>query len=131
MMYDLSEAPKYIKWERQTGKTIYYEPLITKQENEGHSNAYEAMYARLYSRSGIRRYQMNEYLFRVQGPTLADTLQRFADTLQQLQKTELVKGRYLCAENINREHYELINRDLYIKLDNLRIKNYKNYQYNS
>lgn len=125
MMYDLSEAPKYIKWERQTGKTIYYEPLITKQENEGDSNAYEAMYARFYSRSGIRRYQMNEYLFRVQGPTLADTLQRFADTLQRLQKTELIRGRYLCEENIKREHGELINRNLYNKLDNLRIMNFR------
>lgn len=124
-MYDLSEAPKYIMWERPTGKTIYYEPLITKQENEGHSNAYEAMYVRHYCRNNVRRYQMDEYLFRVEGPTLAEAMQRFADTLQKLQKAELIRGRYLCAENIKSEYRELIPRDLYVKLDRQNIKYYK------
>lgn len=123
-MYDMSEAPKYIKWERPNKKTIYYEPLITKLENEGHNNAYEAMYARYHSRNGVRRYQMNDYLFRVEGPTLAETLQRFADRLQELQKAEVVQGRQLCADKADSSIRTLIHQDVYYKLHEYYIKNH-------
>jgi len=124
-MYDLSEAPKYIMWERSSRKTIYFEPLIQKHENEFHSDAYIGMYARFYGRGNVTRYRLDDYLFRVEGPTLVETLQAFGERLQQLQKDELIQGRYLCAEKIESKHRTLIHEDVYYKLKNEYYKHLK------
>lgn len=116
VQYDLSEAPKYIQWERDKRKTIYFEPLICKQENENDSQAYVAMYARHYSRNGVRRYRMDEYLFCVEGPTLAETLRCFGQRLSDLQAAEIIQGRYLCADKVDSSHRMLLQENLYYKI---------------
>ena len=117
LTYDLSEAPKYIMWQRPNRRTIYYEPVIRKKENEYAPEAYVAMYARCYySKGSVTRYRMDEYLFRVVAPTLVEALQLFGERLQQLQAEELVQGRYLCTEKIESRHRPLLQEDLYYKL---------------
>ena len=125
VQYDMSEAPKYIQWERGNRKTIYFEPLICKQENELDSQAYLAMYARCYSRNGVRRYRMDEYLFRVEGPTLAETLLCFGQRLSDLQAAEIIQGRYLCADKVETSHRMLLQENLFNKLRELHYKTRK------
>ena len=122
LTYDLSEAPKYIEWEKISGKENFYEPFIIKRQNEKDPDAYIAMYARHYSRSNIARYRMDEYLFKVCGPTLAETLQLFGERLQQLQADGLIQGRYVCSEKLESKHRELLNEDVYYKLWYQRVK---------
>ena len=114
-MYDMSEAPQYIKWERPSRKTVYYVPLIAKMENDNNEQAYTAMYARRYVRNGVTRYQMNEYLFRVEGCTMSQTMQRFGERLQDLQEAGVVQGRIFCADEVQYSHRTLIQEALYRK----------------
>lgn len=117
LTYDLSEAPKYIMWQRPKGRTIYYEPVIRKKENEYDEEAYVAMYARCYySKGSVTRYRMDEYLFRVVAPTLVDALQLFGERLQQLQADEVIEGRYLNYEKIETKHHALLHENVYRKL---------------
>lgn len=119
LTYDLSEAPKYIMWERPNRRTIYYEPVIRKKENELDPDAYVAMYARCYySKGSVTRYRMDEYLFQVVGPTLAEALQLFGERLQQLQADGVIEGRYLNYEKIETKHHALLHENVYRKLKN-------------
>ena len=87
--------------------------------------AYVAMYARWYSRNGVRRYRMDEYLFRVEGPTLAETLLCFGQRLSDLQAAEIIQGRYLCADKVETSHRMLLQENLYNKIRELHYKTRK------
>lgn len=68
------DLPKYLRID--TGEDmLYYHPTIIKWENDGISNAYFAMYARYYLKSG--QINPKQVLFFVNAGTFNEVVQKF------------------------------------------------------
>lgn len=68
------DLPRYIAYET-VGKVFTYLPIIIKRENEGLSNAYFAMYARYYTRTG--KMNPEQVLFWTCAGSLNDVVEKF------------------------------------------------------
>lgn len=112
-VYSWDQMPKYIQWNKSKSTTYYYSPLVFKKENERDLDAYVAMYARQFFRSTGLSFRTKDYLFRVEAPTLSEALERFMERFMLLQREQIIDGRYLQAEKIERKHRELVNEKLY------------------
>lgn len=77
------ELPKSIEYETAVGR-FYYHPAIMKFENHGLENAYFAMYARYYPKSG--RINAEQVLFFVYARSFSEVIRCFLDAYSKNEK---------------------------------------------
>lgn len=77
------ELPKSIEYETAAGR-FYYHPTIIKFENHGLENAYFAMYARYYPKSG--RINAEQVLFYVYAGSFSEVIISFLDAYSKNEK---------------------------------------------
>ena len=70
------DLPRYIAYET-VGKVFTYLPIIVKRENAGLPNAYFAMYARYYTRTG--KMNPEQVLFWTCASTLNEVIEKFIE----------------------------------------------------
>lgn len=70
------DLPRYIAYQT-VGKVFTYLPVIVKRENTGRGNAYFAMYARYYTRTG--KMNPEQVLFWVCASTLNEVIENFIE----------------------------------------------------
>lgn len=115
--YSLDQMPKYIQWEKTKTVTEDFAPLVYRNENVGHSDAYIAMYVEVgYSKVYGKIFRPKNYLFKVEAPTYEQVIKQFCERFQQLVDDRLIVDRTLCPDGVSPKHIELINKDIYFKL---------------
>lgn len=88
------ELPKYLMID--TGEDYrYYHPIIFKWEWEGWQNAYYAMYARYYPKSG--NLNPKQALFHVTAPTYEEALEEFLHRYDE--EKRFIKGKIWTGGN--------------------------------
>lgn len=114
--YTWDDMPKYIQWKKSKSTTYYYAPLIFKNENNWHDDAYIVMYARQYFRNTGVHFHPTEYLFRELGGTFEEALALFKKHYQHLVSEGIIEGRMVCEEKVDIQHRPLLQEDLYYQI---------------
>lgn len=87
------ELPKAIAVEKHN-TTAYFQPIIFKFENDGHSNAYFAMYAKYNPRS--HTFDVSKALFWAKGASCDEAVSGLLEKYSELKK--FIKGRSWVGE---------------------------------